>query len=31
MLAIVKNGIGIESINKFINDSINNLGSASDS
>lgn len=31
MLAIVKNGIGIESINKLINDSINNLGSASDS
>lgn len=31
MLAIVKNGIGIETINKYIHDSINNLGSASDS
>lgn len=31
MLAIVKNGIGIESINKLINDSIGNLGSSSDS
>lgn len=31
MLAIVKNGIGIETVNKYIHDSINNLGSASDS
>ena len=31
MLYIVKNGIGIETINKLINDSIGNLGSSSDS
>lgn len=31
MLAIVKNGIGIETVNKYIHDSIGNLGSASDS
>lgn len=31
MLAIVKNGIGIETVNKLINDSISNLGSSSNS